>query len=106
MSASSTEKIKPIAQIIRDFREHPEELTEDDRDIIVIALETVWDLMKYEKTANWKAQPAKPGYFTPGGNSVYECDACGYVYGAHEIFPSANICKKCGRLVMNGRRNA
>ena len=77
MSASSTEKIKPIAQIIRDFRKHPEELTEDDRDIIVIALETVWDLMKYEKTANWKAQPAKPGYFTPGGNSVTSATPAG-----------------------------
>lgn len=104
MSATSTEKTKPISEIIRDVRDDVNRLTEDDRDIIILSLETVGDLIRMEKTSNWKKQNTGAGYLTPGGNPVYECESCGFVYGAHEIFPSAKICRNCGRLMLNGRR--
>lgn len=104
MSATSTEKIKTPGEIMRIVREDVGQLTEDDKDIIILALETVEDLLRLEHTANWKAQEPRSGYLTPGGNPVYECDRCGYVYGAHEINPTMKICRGCGRLMKNGKR--
>ena len=37
-----------------------------------------------------------PGYFTCGGNPVYGCSECGYIYGSYKIFPSAKYCQECG----------
>ena len=36
------------------------------------------------------------GCFTCGGNPVYGCSECGYIYGSHKIFPSAKYCQECG----------
>lgn len=48
-----------------------------------------------EGEAYW-VDVTKPGQITCGGNPVYACGRCGDVYGSHEIFPSANYCRKCG----------
>lgn len=93
-----------IVKLIRDFREHPETLDEDERDIVVIALEAVSDMLRHGQTAQWETVHVPAGYFTPGGNSPHKCSACGYDIGANEIFPSAKICPGCRALMINGRR--
>ena len=87
MSASSTVKTKTPGQII-----------------VILALETIEELFRQKRTANWIAEEGGGAYFTPGGNPVYKCDTCGYVYGANEIHPTGKICRGCGRLMKNGRR--
>ena len=46
------------------------------------------------KLGRWLAECS--GGFTPGGNPVYVCSECGFIYGAHKIIPDANFCEKCG----------
>lgn len=93
-----------IRNTIDHFRGCPDRLNEDEQDLIVLALETVEDLLRYGKTATWERTELGPGYFTPGGNSPYHCSACGYDVGANEIFPSKKICPGCRALMKNGRR--
>lgn len=104
MSASSIVKTNTPEEIMKKIRKDVNQLTEDDKDIIILALETVEDLLRMKKTAKWEAQEPRSGFFTPGGNPVYECGTCGYVYGAHEINPTKKICQGCGRLMVNGKR--
>lgn len=44
----------------------------------------------------WIADPKNQGGFTPGGNAVMSCSCCGWIYGAHRIFPDYNYCPNCG----------
>lgn len=54
----------------------------------------------YEKAdddiTEWAAEPSH-GYFTPGGNAVRKCAKCGWVFGAHMIYPDYRFCPMCGR---------
>ena len=104
MSASSTVKTKTPGQIMEIVRNDVNQLTEDDKDIVILALEPIEELFRQKRTANWIAEEGGGAYFTPGGNPVYKCDTCGYVYGANEIHPTGKICRGCGRLMKNGRR--
>ena len=45
--------------------------------------------------ADW-VDVTRPGQVTCGGNPVYACGNCGYIYGSFELFPSANYCENCG----------
>lgn len=45
--------------------------------------------------AGW-VDVTKPGQITCGGNPVYACSRCGFVYGSFQLFPSANYCENCG----------
>lgn len=100
------EKARTIGELIKTVREHPDELTAGDRNVIVSALQTVEDMYKQGRTATWRVDDDQigSGMFTPGGNPVYHCDKCGFVYGANEIIPSAKICENCGSLMTNGWR--
>lgn len=50
-------------------------------------------------TAYWKKE--KTGGFSPGGNPLYRCSNCGWVYGTHSVFPTFRYCPECGKK-MNG----
>ena len=39
---------------------------------------------------------AKPDQITCGGNPLYACGHCGYIYGSYEIYPSVEHCPNCG----------
>ena len=54
-----------------------------------------------EKAGRWVKQ--KGGGFTPGGNPVYECSECGWVFGSHMITPNYSYCPNCGsKMKHNG----
>lgn len=44
----------------------------------------------------WIARPEHQGGFTPAGNAVYSCSECGWIFGAHMIFPDYKYCPMCG----------
>ena len=52
MSASSTVKTKTPGQIMEIVRNDVNQLTEDDKDIIILALETIEELFRQKRTAN------------------------------------------------------
>lgn len=61
-----------------------------------IGIDLVEVIRGAEKTGHWVESPTGRGMFTCGGNPVYECSECGYVYGSFEIYPSAKYCRDCG----------
>ena len=63
-------------------------------DLVEEAIEAEVDKHEIVK-ASW-IDVTKPGQATCGGNPVYACSNCGYVYGSFEIFPSAKYCRECG----------
>lgn len=34
--------------------------------------------------------------FTPGGNAVYFCSECKWIFGSHRVFPNYKFCPNCG----------
>ena len=58
----------------------------------------ICDSYEERKTATWV--PERAGGFTPGGNPIYHCSNCGYVYGSHELYPQAKYCKGCERRMV------
>ena len=56
MSASSTVKTKTPGQIMEIVRNDVNQLTEDDKDIVILALETIEELFRQKRTANWIAE--------------------------------------------------
>ena len=61
MSASSTVKTKTPGQIMEIVRNDVNQLTEDDKDIIILALETIEELFRQKRTAN--ADSASAGLY-------------------------------------------
>lgn len=49
--------------------------------------------------AIWVAEHG--GGFTPGGNPIYHCSKCGWIFGSHMIFPDYAFCPECGRRMAN-----
>lgn len=47
------------------------------------------------ETGEWIAE--HHGGFSPGGNPLYRCSKCGWVYGTHSVFPTYRYCPECGR---------
>ena len=43
----------------------------------------------------WVAEKTH-GFFTPGGNPVYHCSECGWIFGSHRLFPDYKFCPGCG----------
>ena len=59
--------------------------------------------IRCRKDAYWK--PEKTGGFSPGGNPLYRCSNCGWIFGTHMIFPNFRYCPECGSLMNNGDRH-
>ena len=49
----------------------------------------------------WIARPEHQGGFTPTGNAVHSCSECGWIFGAHMIYPDYKYCPMCGVRMVN-----
>ena len=59
--------------------------------------------IKCRNNAYWR--PEKTGGYSPGGNPLYKCSNCGWVFGTHMIIPNYKYCPECGSLMKNCERN-
>lgn len=59
--------------------------------------------IKCRNNAYWR--PEKTGGYSPGGNPLYKCSNCGWVFGTHMIVPNYKYCPECGSLMKNCERN-
>ena len=41
-------------------------------------------------------EPERHGGFSPGGNPLYRCHNCKWVFGTHMIYPNFRYCPECG----------
>ena len=41
-------------------------------------------------------EPEHHGGFSPGGNPLYRCHNCKWVFGTHMIYPNFRYCPECG----------
>ena len=56
----------------------------------------VKEMLENTPKGKWIARPEHQGGFTPAGNAVHSCSECGWIFGAHMIFPDYKYCPMCG----------
>lgn len=47
--------------------------------------------------AYWK--PEHHGGFSPGGNPLYRCSNCNWIFGTHMLHPNYRYCPECGSVM-------
>lgn len=45
------------------------------------------------------------GGFSPGGNPLYRCHNCKWIFGTHMIYPNFRFCPECGYKMIDNRGN-
>ena len=60
--------------------------------------------VEFRDSGEWVADHT--GGFSPGGNPLYRCSKCGWVYGTHSVFPTYRYCPECGRYNYASIENA
>lgn len=43
------------------------------------------------------------GGFSPGGNPLYRCHNCKWIFGTHMIYPNFRYCPECGYKMIDNR---
>lgn len=61
------------------------------------SVEENYDETILHKHAKWI--PEHHGGFSPGGNPLYRCSNCGWIFGTHMIFPNYRYCPDCGSVM-------
>ena len=62
--------------------------------VVDTIIEKIKFLPSEENKGKWLAQDAH-GY-TPGGNPIYVCSKCKWIFGSHLTFPNFKFCPMCG----------
>ena len=70
-------------------------------ELAITALESV-ETIDPVKHGQWLGQIGSG--FTPGGNAVYFCSECKWIFGSHRVFPNYKYCPNCGSR-MDGDEN-
>ena len=49
----------------------------------------------------WEVEPH--GGFSPGGNPLYRCHNCKWIFGTHMLYPNFRYCPECGYKMIDNR---